>query len=126
VRRDWLFGANPWGTSFMVGEGTTFPHCMQHQVANLSGSTNGTAPVATGAVVNGPNSADQFSGGLGDYQTGMVVCPPGGVDPYKAFSGHGSRYVDVRSWQSSEPALDMTGTAILGTALQQVVRRDAA
>ncbi|MFL6076758.1 MAG: glycoside hydrolase family 9 protein [Mycobacteriales bacterium] len=118
-QRDWLLGANAWGTSFMVGEGTTFPHCMQHQVANLKGSTNGSAPVATGAVVNGPNGSGQFSGGLGDYQDGMVKCPPSG-DPYKAFTGHGSRYVDdVRSWQASEPALDMTGSAIIAAALQQ-------
>jgi endoglucanase len=118
-QRDWLLGANAWGTSFMVGEGTTFPHCMQHQVANLKGSTNGSAPVATGAVVNGPNSSGQFSGGLGDYQDGMVKCPPSG-DPYKTFTGHGSRYVDdVRSWQASEPALDMTGSAIIAAALQQ-------
>ena len=43
-QRNWLLGANPWGSSFMVGVGDTFPHCMQHQVANLSGSTDGTPP----------------------------------------------------------------------------------
>ncbi|GGY13002.1 glycoside hydrolase family 9 protein [Streptomyces anandii] len=119
-QRDWLMGANPWGTSFMVGEGSTFPHCPQHQVANISGSTDGTGAIATGAVVNGPNGSGQFSGGLDSYQTGMVACPPGGSDHFSAYTGHGSRYVDdVRSWQSSEPAIDMTGTAILGAALQQ-------
>jgi endoglucanase len=47
----------------------------------------------------------------------MLKCPADGVDLYKAFTGHGSRYVDdVRSWQSSEPALDMTGSAILAAA----------
>jgi len=118
-QRDWLFGANAWGTGFMVGEGTTYPHCMQHQVANLSGTTTGKSPVDTGAVVNGPNSTDQFSGGLGDLQTGMKACPSVG-DPFNAFTGHGSRYVDdVRSWQSSEPALDMTGSAIIAAALQE-------
>ncbi len=116
-QRDWLMGANPWGTSFMVGEGSTFPHCMQHQVANLSGSTDGTAPIATGAVVNGPNNTSNFSGGLGSLQSGMKSC---GVSGFTAFTGHSSEYVDdVRSWQSSEPALDMTGSAILGAAAQQ-------
>src|SRR5579863_1868321 len=121
-QRDWLMGANAWGTSFMVGEGATFPHCMQHQVANLSGSLNGTAPIATGAVVNGPNGSSNFSGGLGSYQSGMVKCPSSGADPFSAFDGHGSMYVDdVRSWQSSEPALDMTGGAVLGSALQEAL-----
>jgi len=113
-QRDWVFGANAWGTSFMAGEGTTYPMCMQHQVSNIAG-----AP-AVGAVVNGPNDPSNFEGGLGDYQDGMTKCPTSG-DAYNVFSGHGSRYVDdVRSWQTSEPALDMTGTAILGAALQQV------
>lgn len=121
-QRDWLLGANAWGSSFMVGEGTTFPHCMQHQVANIKGSTTGAAPVDTGAVVNGPNDQTQFDDGLGDYQDGMVKCPSNGADPFSAFTGHGSRYVDdVRSWQTSEPALDMTGAAILGAATQQAI-----
>jgi len=75
--------------------------------------------VLTGAVVNGPNDPDLFSDGLGDYQDGMVVCPPGGSDRYAAFNGHGSQFVDdVRAWQTDEPALDMTGAAIIGAALQ--------
>jgi endoglucanase len=119
-QRDWLFGGNAWGTTFMVGEGDAFPKCMQHQVANLSGSTNGKPPLAVGAVVNGPNDQGQFTGGLGDLQDGMVACPSNNSDPYSAFTGHGSRFVDdVRSWQTDEPALDMTGSAILGSALQE-------
>lgn len=119
-QRDWLFGANAWGTGFMVGEGDLFPHCMQHQVANLSGSTTGKLPLAVGAVVNGPNGSDQFTGGLGDLQSGMTACPANqNSDPFAAFTGHGSRFVDdVRSWQTDEPALDMTGSAIIAAALQ--------
>jgi len=120
-QRDWLFGANAWGTGFMVGEGDLFPRCMQHQVANLSGSTDGKGPLAVGAVVNGPNGADQFTGGLGDLQSGMTACPANqNSDPFAAFTGHGSRFVDdVRSWQTDEPALDMTGSAIIAAALQE-------
>jgi endoglucanase len=120
-QRDWLFGANAWGASFMVGAGTAYPKCMQHQVSNLGKSS------AVGAVVNGPNDPAQFEGGLGDYQDGMVVCPANGADQYQAFTGHGSRYVDdVRSWQTAEQALDMTGTAILGFAVQLALGAGAA
>jgi endoglucanase len=119
AQRDWLFGANAWGASFMVGEGTNFPQCMQHQVANLSGSLDGKPPLVLGAVVNGPNSAGLFTGGLGGLQDGMRKCPVGG-ERYQAFNGRGSRYIDdVRSWQTDEPALDMTGAAVLAAALQE-------
>jgi endoglucanase len=126
-QRNWLFGGNAWGTSFMVGEGDIFPQCMQHQVANLSGSTDGTPPIAVGAVVNGPNSATLFDpadGGIGGYQDGMVPCPPSGANRYAAFDGHGSTFIDdVRSWQTDEPALDMTGTAIIAAASQLAAAR---
>jgi endoglucanase len=114
--RDWLFGTNAWGESFMVGIGTKYPDCMQHQVANLSGSTDGSPPIALGAVVNGPNSKDLFQGGLGGDMEGMRPCAVHGL---KRFDGHGSRFIDdVRSWQTDEPALDMTGTAIAAAAAQ--------
>jgi hypothetical protein len=116
-QRDWLLGENAWGESFMVGVGTAFPHCMQSQIPNLSGSTNGSAPIDTGAVVNGPNGTSNFSGGLGSLQSGMKKCENDGGT---AFTGHGSEFVDdVRSWQTDEPADDMTGSAILAGALQQ-------
>jgi endoglucanase len=115
-QRDWLLGANAWGTSFMVGVGSTYPRCPQHQIANLTGRP------LVGAVVNGPNDPSLFSDGLGDYLDGMVPCPAGGGDTFAAFTGHGSRYVDdVRAWQTDEPALDMTGSAVLGAALQAAV-----
>src|ERR1700761_3284545 len=103
----------------MIGEGTTFPDCPQHQVANLRGSTDGRGPVLTGAVVNGPNDPTLFDPDLGDYQDGMVACPPDGSGPCAAFTGHGSRFVDdVRAWQTDEPALDMSGSAIMAAGLQ--------
>jgi endoglucanase len=118
-QRNWLLGANPWGTSFMIGEGTTFPRCPQHQVSNLRASSTGSAPVLTGAVVNGPNNPSQFVDGLGGFTDGMARCPAGG-DRFSAFTGHDGRYVDdVRSWQTSEPAIDMTASAVIGAALQQ-------
>ncbi|MEY9933020.1 endoglucanase [Catenulispora sp. GP43] len=121
-QRDWLLGANAWGLAFMVGEGSNFPKCMQHQVANLSGSLTGTGAIATGAVMNGPNNTSNFAGGLGSYQDGMKQCPAGGTDAYNKFTGHSSRFSDdVRSWQTDEPALDMTGSAVLGAAMQETL-----
>ncbi len=115
-QRDWVFGANAWGTSFVIGEGTTYPLCPQHQVANLAGSLTGGSRVAVGAVVNGPNGSDQFTDlGVPD---GANACPAGGGDRFKAFDGHGSTFLDdVAAWPSDEPADDFTATGILAFAL---------
>jgi hypothetical protein len=111
-QRDWVFGANAWGVSFVVGTGTRFPRCPHHQIANIGGR------VLTGAVVNGPNSRDLFSGGLDGYEDGMRHCPGGKADPYAAFTGHGSRFVDdTRSWQTAEPAIDFAATALYALTL---------
>jgi endoglucanase len=108
--RTWLLGGNPWGVSAMVGVGSSYPRCMQHQVANLAGAPD------LGAVVNGPNGAGNFEGGLGGFQDGMRHCTR---PRYSAFDGRGSRYVDdVRAWQTDEPALDMTAVAILAASAQ--------
>lgn len=118
-QRTWLLGGNPWGVSAMVGIGTTFPHCMQHQIANLEGSTNGLRCLDVGAVVNGPNASSIFSGGLGGFQDGMVRCHATGPNRYVRFDGRHSRYVDdARSWQTDEPALDMTGAAVIAAAAE--------
>lgn len=118
AQRDWVFGANAWGTSFMVGEGTNFERCPQHVVANLNGRTDGRHPIATGAAVNGPNGVDVFEDGLDDYVDGMSHCPPDGSDANAQFTGHGSRYVDdVRSWQTSEPADDFTALGLYAMTL---------
>ena len=110
AQRSWLLGGNPWGVSAMVGIGSSYPRCMQHQVANLSPAPD------LGAVVNGPNGAGNFEGGLGGFQDEMRHCSR---PRYRAFDGQGSRYVDdVRAWQTDEPALDMTAAAILAAAAQ--------
>ncbi len=110
--RRWLAnisGANPWGVTFTVGDGDTFPDCMQHQVANLAGSLNGQPPVLNGAVVEGPTNAAS-SGNL----TNMLACPPGGGDGYKKFNGDGAVYKDnVQSYSTDEPAIDLTATSFL-------------
>ena len=121
AQRDWVFGANAWGTSFMVGEGTNFERCPQHVVANLNGRTDGRHPIATGAAVNGPNGTSVFEDGLDDHLDGMRHCPPDGGDAGARFTGHGSRYVDdVRSWQTSEPADDFTALGLYALTLTAV------
>jgi endoglucanase len=108
----YALGANAWGSSFVIGAGSTFPHCPQHQVANLVGSLDGTSPILAGATVAGPNAPSNFQG-LG-VPGSARPCPPGGGDAFARFSGHGLRYLDaVRAWPSVEPADDYTATAVL-------------
>jgi endoglucanase len=110
--RRWLgniSGANAWGVTFTVGDGDTFPECMQHQVANLVGSLNGQAPVLSGAVVEGPTNSPSW-GVVG----GMNNCPPDGVNPYKPFDADGAIYKDsVQTYSTDEPAIDLTATSFL-------------
>ncbi len=108
-QRNFALGANAWGTSLMIGAGTTYPRCPQHQVANLAG-------LPRGAVVNGPNGADNFEFiGIPD---GANACPADGVNRFAASDRPDARYLDdVRAWPSSEPAIDFTATAALAFAL---------
>ncbi|MGH9759729.1 MAG: glycoside hydrolase family 9 protein, partial [Blastocatellia bacterium] len=109
---DAILGANAWGTSFIVGDGSVFPQCMQHQVANLIGSLNGSPPVLKGALVEGPNSAG--STGLLD---GMRTCPVDGSDSFAQFNGNGAVYIDnVQSFATVEPAIDLTAPSPLAFA----------
>jgi hypothetical protein len=107
-------GANAWGMSFIVGAGKTFPHCMQHQVANLSGSLDGRRPLALGATVNGSNSLDVFDESATEAPDGANVCPVDGQDTFARFTGHDARVLDnVGAWMSVEPAIDFTASVPL-------------
>jgi endoglucanase len=113
--QEWLaniLGANAWGSSFIVGDGSTFPHCLQHQVANLAGGLDGSAPVLAGAAVEGPNGS--ATKGL---VSGMNVCPADGIDTFASFNGHGAEWKDdVQSFSNTEPAVDLTATSPLAFA----------
>ncbi len=110
---DYVLGANPWGSSFVVGAGSTFPHCMQSEIANLAGSLSGTGSIQLGAVVDGPSSPGNFAG-LGTV-TGMRACHTGS---YRLFDSPAAAYEDnVVSWPSVEPALDYTAISLLAFAL---------
>ena len=105
-----ILGANAWGTSLIVGDGTTFPHCLQHQVANLRGTLNGRAPLLLGAAVEGPN-ADQDNGAM----PGMRLGPS--ADPFKQFDASGAggaKWRDaVQNYPNTEPAIDLTAASLL-------------
>jgi endoglucanase len=107
-----ILGANSWGSSFIVGDGSTFPNCIQHQVANLAGALDGTSggtPVLWGAATEGPDSYTT-SGLVG----GMIRCPANGVDTFKIFNGNGALFKDnVQSYSTTEPGIDLTATSFL-------------
>ena len=109
----WALGANPWGTTFVIGVGSTFPRCPQDQIANLSGTLDGTPPLHAGGVVDGPAAAADFED-LGVPDGARACSVPG----FARFDGRGVRYVDdVQAWPSVEPADDYTATALLAFAL---------
>src|SRR5215813_1643175 len=104
-----VLGANAWGASLIVGDGTTFPQCMQHQVANIYGAPNGPGGFLKGAAVEGPNSI-ATRGAL----SGMVACPANGVDGFAQFNGNGAVFKDnVQSYSTVEPAIDLTASSFL-------------
>jgi endoglucanase len=115
-----ILGANSWGSSFIVGDGSTFPNCIQHQVANIVGALNGTSggtPILWGAASEGPASA-ATSGTL----SGMKACPANNVDTFAIFNGNDGAYNsgetavyrdNVQSYSTTEPAIDLTSTSFL-------------
>jgi endoglucanase len=118
AQRTWLLGGDPWGVSAMVGVGTRFPRCMQHQVANLAGSLDGTAPILAGAVVEGPN-ASAASGVVPP----MRLCPGNGADRSRPFDAAAVFKDDVQSYSTTEPAIDLTATSPLAFAREAAGER---
>lgn len=122
--RKWManiLGANPWGSSFIVGDGsTTFPNCIQHQVANLAGALDGSSggtPVLWGASTEGPSYA-----ATSGIVSGMILCPANGSDSFKIFNGNDGAYDksnravyrdNMQSYTTTEPAIDLTSTSFL-------------
>jgi hypothetical protein len=87
---------------------------MQHQVANIVGSLDGSAPILAGALVEGPNTFAAKG-----FLDGMRVCPAGGGNVFKQFNGNGSIYKDdQQSYSTVEPAIDLTAASFLMFAWQ--------
>jgi hypothetical protein len=119
---NFALGGNGWGSSFVVGAGSTFPHCMQSEIANLAGSLTGKGDIQLGAVTDGPSSPANFAG-LGTV-TGMRACSAGHFGPFNTKT---AAYEDnVVSWPSVEPADDYTANSLLAFALAGSPDRQAA
>jgi endoglucanase len=108
-----LLGANAWGESLVIGDGSSFPDCPQHQVANIVGSLDGSPPVLAGAVVEGPNAAP--STGALEH---MRRCPPGGGDAFAQFDNAAVFRDNVQSFTTVEPAIDLTASSPLAFSWQ--------
>ena len=100
------------------GDGTTFPHCIHHQVANIAGALDGTMPILKGAVVEGPNGT-LYTG----FETGMRNCPPDDSDPYAVFNSSQAKFKDdIESFSTVEPAVDLSALSPLAFARQMLGR----
>lgn len=115
--RAWLgnvLGANAWGLSLLVGDGTSFPECLQHQIANLVGSRHGGrdgGPVLLGAAVEGPNA---FNSVVRSEPGGALKCPVTSGDRFAGLDGRGAEFVDrVSNYPNTEPAIDLGASAPL-------------
>ncbi|HEX3956853.1 MAG TPA: glycoside hydrolase family 9 protein [Trebonia sp.] len=110
---NFALGANAWGSSFVVGAGTVYPHCMQSEIANLAGSLTDHGNIQLGAVTDGPSSPANFIG-LGTV-SGMRACSAGSFAPYNSPA---AAYEDnVVAWPSVEPADDYTAISLLAFAM---------
>ncbi|GAA2557889.1 glycoside hydrolase family 9 protein [Winogradskya consettensis] len=109
AQRGVVLGANGWGTSLVVGAGTTYPRCPHDQIASLAG----TSARMTGAVVNGPNDADRVLELLDGPEPSP--CATGSL---AAFDRDDAHYVDdTRVSATNEPSIDFTATGLLAFAL---------
>jgi hypothetical protein len=116
---NFALGANAWGSSFVVGAGTVYPHCMQSEIANLAGSLTGHGNIQLGAVTDGPSGPANFIG-LGTV-SGMRACSAGSFAPYNSPA---AAYEDnVVAWPSVEPADDYTAISLLAFAMGEASGR---
>jgi endoglucanase len=104
-------GANAWGLSLIAGDGSAFPACLQHQVANLRGSLDGRGVLLRGAAVEGPNAIGNLATGV---VAGMTAYPADGIDTLAPFDGNGAAFRDdVQNFPNTEPAIDLTASSPL-------------
>jgi hypothetical protein len=112
AQRGVVLGANGWGTSLVVGAGSTYPRCPHDQIANLAAGP-GTAVGMLGAVVNGPNNAARVHELLAGQRPS-----PCATDAFAAFDRDDTHYVDdMRVSANNEPSIDFTATGLLAFAL---------
>lgn len=102
AQRDFLFGVNPWGVSFVNSVGTIWPHYPHHQVANLTGSE------LVGFWDEGPVTAATFD------EQGITLERE---DIFAPFQTEDAVYHDDSAdYVTNEPTISMNATGIALTA----------
>jgi hypothetical protein len=105
-QRDWLFGVNPWGVSFVTGLGTRAATDVHLPTVQLS-----RTPIA-GALVDGPVMESIFTA-----LRGVSLSKP---DEFARFqSAEAVYHDDWQDYSTNEPTMDGTASAILLMALQR-------
>ena len=94
AQRDWALGANPWGVSLMIGVGERFPLCPQHVVANLSGSRTAAAAAARRGRQRPERRSAVRRRARRVLRRGPHLPVATASTATRAFTGHGSRFVD--------------------------------
>ena len=107
VARDqihWMLGLNPFGYSFLIGMGSTYPHHPQHAWSQATGME------VTGAIVGGPTSMAV----LKDINSGdSSLQLPTATSPLAMWSTDDLVYEDdVTNYVVNEPAIDFTGPLV--------------
>ena len=107
VARDqmhWMLGLNPFGYSFMIGLGTTYPKHPQHAWAQATGKE------VTGAIVGGPTGMAVLT----DINSGdSSLQLPTAKSPLAEWSTDDLVYEDdVTNYVVNEPAIDFTGPLV--------------
>jgi endoglucanase len=110
AQRGVALGANGWGTSLVVGAGTTYPACPHDPIADLTPGR----PEPVGAVVNGPNSASRVRQVIAETRPSPCTHAAG----FAQFDRPDSVYTDdAGDSANTEPAIDFTATALFAFAL---------
>ncbi|GIF15440.1 hydrolase [Actinoplanes teichomyceticus] len=107
AQRAVVLGANGWGMSLVIGAGDAYPRCPHDQIATL------TRTPMTGAVVNGPNTAERVESL--ELAQARTLCSAGA---YTRFDRPDAQYLDdMRISATNEPSIDFTATGMLAFAL---------
>jgi len=107
-QRDFVLGCNPFGTSFLIGAGSRYPHYPHHQIANINGLE------LKGALVGGPASpstvADESISLSDPAFSNMVTGPEPPDPPENAVAVYNDAAQD---YVTNEPANDYTAKFFL-------------
>jgi hypothetical protein len=110
AQRGVALGANAWGTSLVVGAGTTYPQCPHDPISDLTAHR----PEPIGAVVNGPNQAGRVRQLIRRSRPSPCTHP----GDFAQFNQPATAYTDDAGVSATtEPAIDFTATGLFAFAL---------